>query len=208
MPWDIEYWVKIIAWFVYFYSIDKYLFNLPISLFKLHSYRYTHPIPPSTVPHHWLPFISPGRVGTTWVSPNYGMSSLCRVRHILSHWGQTKQPSYGKNLHRQEQLKGHALLWMLETPWRLSSISTTYMVGASIPACVCSLVGGSISESLLGSGLVDSEGLLIDFLFLQRPSILSPTLLKYSLSPVQYRLWVSAYVSVRCWMETLRGQWC
>ena len=43
---------------------------------------------------------------------------------------------------------------------------------------MCSLLGGSLSESLLGSGLVDSEGLLIDFLFLQRPSILSPTLLK------------------------------
>ena len=84
---------KNIAWFVYFYAIDKYLFNLPISLFKLHSNRYTHPIPPSTVPHHWLPFISPGRVGTTWVSPNYGMSSLCRVRHILSNWCQTRQPS-------------------------------------------------------------------------------------------------------------------
>ena len=65
----------------------------PISLFNLHSNCYTHPIPPSIVPHHWLPFISPGRVGTTWVSPNYGMSSLCRVRHILSHWGQTRQPS-------------------------------------------------------------------------------------------------------------------
>ena len=58
----------------------------PISLFNLHSNCYTHPIPPSIVPHHWLPFISPGRVGTTWVSPNYGMSSLCRVRHILSNW--------------------------------------------------------------------------------------------------------------------------
>ena len=65
----------------------------PISLFNLHSNCYTHPIPPSIVPHHWLPFISPGRVGTTWVSPNYGMSSLCRVRHILSNWCQTRQPS-------------------------------------------------------------------------------------------------------------------
>ena len=65
----------------------------PISLFNLHSNCYTHPIPPSIVPHHWLPFISPGRVGTNWVSPNYGMSSLCRVRHILSNWCQTRQPS-------------------------------------------------------------------------------------------------------------------
>ena len=34
---SMRYWVgkslKIIAWFVYFYSIDKYLFNLPISFF-------------------------------------------------------------------------------------------------------------------------------------------------------------------------------
>ena len=96
--------------------------------------------------------------------------SLCRVRHILSHWGQTRQPSKGNSLHRLEQLKGYVPLWM---------------VGASVPACVCSLVGGSISESLLDSRLVDSEGLLMALLFFQRPSILSRTLLKYSLSPVQ-----------------------
>ena len=42
------------------------------------------------------------------------------------------------------------------------------------PPCVCSLAGGSLSENLLVYRLVDSLDLLIDFLFLCRPSILSP----------------------------------
>jgi hypothetical protein len=96
LDYALNYWVgqtlKIIGWFIYFYSIDMYLFTLPISLFNLHSNCYTHPIPPSTVPHHWLPFLSPGRVGTTWVSPTMACQ-VCRVRHILSYWGQKWQPS-------------------------------------------------------------------------------------------------------------------
>ena len=42
------------------------------------------------------------------------------------------------------------------------------------PFCVCFLVGGSVSECLLVSGLVDIEVLPMDFLFLWRPSVLSP----------------------------------
>ena len=46
------------------------------------------------------------------------------------------------------------------------------------PPCVCSLAGESLSENLLVYRLVDSLDLLIDFLFLRRPSILSPNSFK------------------------------
>ena len=54
-----------------------------------------------------------------------------------------------------------------------------------IPSCVCSLVGGSVSESLHVSRLVDTDGLFMDFLFIGRPLILSKTLLKDTLCSVQ-----------------------
>jgi hypothetical protein len=51
----------------------------------------------------WYPF---------WVSPYHGASSLCSIRCILSHWGQTKQP------------------------WRLNCTSATYVLGPWSSPCM------------------------------------------------------------------------
>jgi hypothetical protein len=59
------------------------------------------------------------------------------------------------------------------------------------PACVCSLVGGSVSERPHESRLEDSVGLLEKFLSPQGSSILPPTLPKDSPSSVQYFVCIS-----------------
>jgi hypothetical protein len=62
-------------------------------------------------------------------------------------------------------------------PWHIKSLKTRYILshwGQTIPAHVSSLVVGSVSGSSQGSRLVDSVGLLVEFLSLLGPSILPP----------------------------------
>ena len=58
-----------------------------------------------------------------------------------------------------------------------SCTSTTYVQGGLGPAHVCSLVGGSDSESPRGSKLVDYVGTPVECLSLLRPKILSDPIL-------------------------------
>ena len=46
-------------------------------------------LPPSSF------IFSSKRVGLPWVPPNPSISSVCRIRHILSHWSQTREPWWG-----------------------------------------------------------------------------------------------------------------
>ena len=48
-------------------------------------------------------------------------------------------------------------------PWRLNSLSDIYVLGGVILAPVCSLIGGSVSESFQGTRFVDSIGLPVEF---------------------------------------------
>jgi hypothetical protein len=70
--------------------------------------------------------------------------------------------------------------------------------GALGPAHVCTLVGGSVFGSPQESRLVDSVGLLVKSFSPPGPSVL----------PFNVWLWVSASVSVSCWVEPLRGLLC
>jgi hypothetical protein len=69
---------------------------------------------------------------------------------------------------------------------------------------VCSLVGGSVSRSPQGSRLFDSVGLFVECPCPLASSALPRTLPQDSLSNVC--LWVSASVSVSCFVEPLRQQ--
>ena len=66
-----------------------------------------------------------------------------------------------------------------------------------------SLVGSLVSESPQGCRLVDSVGLFVESLSSLSPLILPQIILR---PPSNVWLWVSASVSVRCWVESFQGQ--
>jgi hypothetical protein len=112
-------------------------------------------------------------------NPYSGTSSLCRARHILSHWGQTSNLIRGT--YSTDRQEGHTVVTVPDPfvggpIWRPSYTSAAYVHGASVQLFVCSLVSGSVSESRQGSGLVDSVGLSVEFLWPSGPSVLPPTL--------------------------------
>ena len=77
------------------------------------------------------------------------------------------------------------------------------------PAGVCFLVGGLVCGSSQGSRLVDTVGLPMGLPSPSIPSILPLTLPQGSSTFLTNTwLWVSASVSVSCWVELLRGQPC
>lgn len=63
--------------------------------------------PPSTILPQ-CPFLFSSEWMTPLVSPYPDISSLCETRHILSYWGQTRQPSYNNKAQRQEKAFGIA----------------------------------------------------------------------------------------------------
>ena len=70
--------------------------------------------------------------------------------------------------------KGHLLLHLFVETQEDGVANVLHIWGRELsPFCACFLVGGLVSESLLVSGLVNIEGLPMDFLFLWRLSILS-----------------------------------
>lgn len=82
---------------------------------------------------------------------------------------------------RQTTPYGASPTQVVERPTEtLSSTCTTHMVGTSVHP-VCSLAGGSVSESLLVSRLVDSD-VIMDLMILWEPLILYPTLPKDPMS--------------------------
>jgi len=76
----------------------------------------------------------------------------------------------------------------------------------SVPAC--SLVGSSISVSPCGLRLVDPVGPPVVSLTPPAHSLLSSHFIKTLQAPPAVWLWVSASVSIRCWMKPLRRQLC
>jgi hypothetical protein len=74
------------------------------------------------------------------------------------------------------------------------------------PAHVCSLVGGSVSESPQGSSFVDSVGRYLESLPSLGPSILPTTLPQDPWGPFNFWLWVSATASIGFWVEPFRVQ--
>ena len=94
---------------------------------------------PLTVPHPNLPTCScpvfkrksltPQQLNPHQDSPLSRVSCLSRVRHIFSHWDQTRQSS------------------------------AVYVSGSLGQANICCLVGGSVRERSRGSGLVEIAGL-------------------------------------------------
>ena len=79
-------------------------------------------------------------------------------------------------------------------------LSATYVPGGIVPACICSLVGGSDSENSQGFRFDDSVGLPVEF-----PSTSRPLILPHSTSiivpdlPVMVGCWASASVSSHYW---------
>ena len=129
-------------------SFKKYLFIYILNdAPSLVSPPYTHMVLSSILPP--LLLLEDGAPNS--VSPHPVTSSLCQSRHILSHWGQTKQP------------------------WRVSYTSATYVPGGLVPIPVCSLVAGLVSESCQVSTLVDSVGLPVGFPSLSQLSVLAQT---------------------------------
>ena len=99
-----------------------------------------------------------------------------KFMQILSHWGQTRQPSGGNRIHRQATQSVTAPSPVVGGPiWRPSCISTILSVEDLGPAHVCSLVGGLVSGNTKESRLVDSVGFLIESLSPPGPSNLPPT---------------------------------
>ena len=83
-------------------------------------------------------------------------------------------------------------------------ICYTY-AGVLGPTCVCTLVGGLVSESPQGPRLVDSVVLSVELPSPLGPSIPPTPLPKDFLSWYNVWLWVFASVSVSCWVKPLRG---
>ena len=71
----------------------------------------------------------------------------------------------------------------------------------------CSVASDSVSVSPYGSRLVDFVGLVVVTLTSLAPLIL-PLFHKIPQAPPTAWLWVSASVSISCWVEPLRGQLC
>jgi hypothetical protein len=76
------------------------------------------------------------------------------------------------------------------------------------PACVCSWVGDSDSESCQGSRLVDSVGLLVEFPSPQGLQSFPKLFPKGPWPPSNLMVWVAASVLVSCCVESVRGQLC
>jgi hypothetical protein len=72
----------------------------------------------------------------------------------------------------------------------------------------CSLIGGSVSVSSYGPRLVDSVGLLVVPLTPLAPEIFPPLFHMIPQALPNVWLWVSASVSIRSWVDTLRRQLC
>ena len=109
--------------------------------------------------------------GTSRVSTNHGISSLCIVRHIsltdVRKGSQVRWTVWADRQQHKGQLQLH-LLWEPHEDW-IPYVLPRY--GGLSPSCACTLVGDSASESLLVYMLVDIEGLLMDILFLQRKDL-------------------------------------
>ena len=89
--------------------------------------------------------------------------------------------------------------------WRAScTCFTNVYVGGLCAAPACSVVGGSVSVIPHGPRLVDS----VVFLTPQSPSVLPQLFHKSLQAPPDVWLWVSASVSISCWMKPLRRQLC
>jgi hypothetical protein len=115
--------------------------------------------PPGPPPRIPAPLPSPshlrGQPLFCILPPGSGVSSLYRIRCILSHWGQTRQ--------------FHAI----------------YVPGSLKPACACSLVSFSVSGSSKGSRLVETIVLPVEFLSPSGSSIFPSTLPQGSLTSAQ-----------------------
>ena len=86
--------------------VSEYLIVFPFIYLSVHSFihSFTHslypdhnhlllPVPSSHSPSCTPPPLLLWEVGSSWVQTHSGTSSHCKTRHILSHWGQTRQPS-------------------------------------------------------------------------------------------------------------------
>lgn len=105
--------------------------------------------------------------------------------------------------HSRQQIQGQ----LLGCPREDQAAPLLHMCRGLGPACVHSLVGGSIFESPQWSRLVDPVGVLVESLSPLRSSILPPTLPQDSFAPSNVCLWVSASFSISCWWS-LSGQLC
>ena len=203
---SMRYWVgkslKIIAWFVYFYSIYMYLFTFPIYIFIQYTFQ-LQPPPLSTLhsPSSLTPFHLPRESGD-----HLSIPATWQVRSLLlrSDKAAKLEEQVGQT---DNTLRDFSSLYFFQDPCEDWSTFTTYMVGPWPTLCLL-FSGESLSENLLVYRLVDSLDLLIDFLFLCRPSILSPNSSKWLPKPCPMIGCESLHLSVRCWMETLRGQLC
>jgi hypothetical protein len=176
-PWNVEAH-SIYRWKCFHTHILYYIFShILFSFFHTHTctftYIYIFQVLPCISPSQSLSPLFVWEGGFSWVSCNPGASSVCRVRYILSHWGQTGQPCWeiipqsGGSF--RDKPCSHCWETHIETELYICYI---YSVGLS-PPCLCFFVGGSVAEREQGSRLVDSVGLLWSFFPLQSPQSFS-----------------------------------
>jgi hypothetical protein len=107
-----------------------------LNLFTLHPALC---LPP---PNFFLHPPSPSPMWTGGDTPGYpypGTSS--GARHILSHWGQTRQSSYKDIPHKGNSFGTAPCSICSRPPWRPSCTSATYVWWCLGPVHVCSLIG-------------------------------------------------------------------
>jgi hypothetical protein len=92
------------------------------------------------VPPHMAPSFHPSsphlrRRRPLWVPTHPGVSSHCRTRHILSHWGQTRKLSSENGIYRQATDSETAPA-QVAGGWRPSCTSATYVWGLRTSPCL------------------------------------------------------------------------
>ena len=204
---SMRYWVgkslKIIAWFVYFYSIYMYLFTFPIYIFIQYTFQFA-----TLSPFHITQSLILNSFSSTqgeWGPPEYPPNMTSQVSATEVRQGSQVREQVGQT---DNTLRDIPPLYLFQDPCEDWSTFTTYMVGPWPTLCL--LFGWWVtlweSPSVQVSWLAgSSNGLPVPLQALNPfPQLFQKT--PWALS--NDRLWVSASVSVRCWMETLRGQLC
>ena len=143
---SMRYWVgkslKIIAWFVYFYSIYMYLFTFPIYIFIQYTFQ-LQPPPLSTL--HSPSSLTFFHLSREWGPLEYAPNMTSQVSATEVRQGSQVRGTGWKD---RQHLKGHPpTLFVSGTMWRLKHIYYIYGGALAHPVFALWLVGHSLRIS-------------------------------------------------------------